>query len=129
MKRCVAAERGAPPDSRTRVRPPSRERTFLNTSLVASTQSRLGKRGAKEGQYSLILLFDFKITKFIHIQVTQWCAVSFGQLLQLVVVGQDEERSLNKVHGLHLGHDVLVDAIHDLLEEEQDVKMSSGRWN
>lgn len=33
MKRCVAAESGAPPESNTRVRPPSRERTFLNTSL------------------------------------------------------------------------------------------------
>lgn len=48
--------------------------------------------------------------------VTQRCAVSFGELLQLVVVGQDEERSLDKVHRLHLGHHVLIDAIHDLLE-------------
>lgn len=48
--------------------------------------------------------------------VTQGRAVSFGELLQLVVVGQDEERSLHKVHRLHLSHHVLIDAIHDLLE-------------
>lgn len=48
--------------------------------------------------------------------VTQRCTVSFGELLQLVVVGQNEERSLDKVHRLHLGHHVLIDAIHDLLE-------------
>lgn len=68
-----------------------------------------------------------KITKFIYTHVTQRCAVSFGQLLQLVVVGQDEECPLDKVHGLHLGHHVLIDAIHDLLEVGEDVKMSGAR--
>lgn len=33
MKRCVAAESGAPPDSSTRVFPPRSARTRLNTSL------------------------------------------------------------------------------------------------
>lgn len=68
-----------------------------------------------------------KFTKFMYTHVTQRRAVSFGQLLQLVVVGQDKERPLHKVHGLHLGHHVLIDAIHDLLEVEEDAKMSGAR--
>lgn len=51
----------------------------------------------------------------MYTPVTQWCAVSFGKLLQLVVVRQDEERSLNVAHLLHFGHHVLVDTVHDLL--------------
>lgn len=65
--------------------------------------------------------------KFKYTHVTQRCAVSFGQLLQLVVVGQDKERPLDNVHGLHLGHHVLIDAIHDLLEVKEDAEMSSVR--
>lgn len=56
----------------------------------------------------------------IYTLVTQRCAVSFGELLQFVVVCQDEECSLDAVHLLHLGHHVLVDTIHDLLESEGD---------
>lgn len=68
-----------------------------------------------------------KSIQSVYTHVTERCAVSFGQLLQLVVVGQDKERPLDKVHGLHLGHHVLIDAIHDLLEVGGDVKMSGAR--
>lgn len=72
----------------------------------------------KKIKHSLILteISRFQRAELMYTLVTQRCAVSFGELLQLVVVGQDEERSLDEVHRLHLGHHVLIDAIHDLLE-------------
>lgn len=74
--------------------------------------------GKKPPKHSLILMeiSRFQRAELMYTLVTQRCAVSFGKLLQLVVVGQDEERPLDKVHPLHLGHHVLIDAIHDLLE-------------
>ena len=53
----------------------------------------------------------------MFVLVTQRRAVAFGQLLQLVGVGQDEESPLETAHLLHLGHHILIDTIHDLLQE------------
>ena len=47
--------------------------------------------------------------------VTKRGAVAFGDLLHLVVVSQHKQRPLEAAHLVHLGHDVLVDAVHDLL--------------
>ena len=47
--------------------------------------------------------------------VTQRRGVAQAELLQLVVVGQDEEGPLQAAHLLHLAHHALVDAVHDLL--------------
>lgn len=55
------------------------------------------------------------MSQLIHTLVTQRCAVSFGELLQFVVVCQNEKCSLDTVHLLHLGHHVLINTIHDLL--------------
>lgn len=54
-------------------------------------------------------------SQLIHTLVTQRCAVSFGELLQFVVVCQNEKCSLDTIHLLHLGHHVLINTIHDLL--------------
>lgn len=57
-----------------------------------------------------------RMKKLFFIPVTQRCAVTFGELLHFVVVRENEERSLDAVHLLDLGHHVLIDTIHDLLQ-------------
>lgn len=52
------------------------------------------------------------------IPITEWRAVAFGDLLHLVVVGQHKETALDTAHLFHLGHDVLIDTVHDLLQRE-----------
>lgn len=63
----------------------------------------------------------------MHILVAQRRAVSFGELLQLVVVRQQEEGSLGPVHLLHFVHHVLIDAIHYFLEREQ--RSTKRHWD
>lgn len=59
------------------------------------------------------------VTEVAHTLVAQRRAVSFGELLQLVVVRQQEECFLEPVHLLHFVHHILIDAIHYFLEGEQ----------
>lgn len=51
------------------------------------------------------------------VPVAERRAVTLGDLLHLVVVGQHEERLLEFAHFLHFSHHILVDAIHDLLRD------------
>ena len=66
-----------------------------------------------------------------HPLVTQRRGEAQAELLQLVVVGQDEEGPLQAAHLLHLAHHALVDAVHDLLwrsaSRERDRKRKRER--
>ena len=54
------------------------------------------------------------------LRIAEGYIIAPPDLLQFVVVSQREQCALNEAHLLHFTHDVLIDAIHDLLVRSKD---------
>lgn len=59
----------------------------------------------------------FAVQQVCVLPVTERGPVALGHLFHLIVVGQHKEGSLHTAHLLHLGHHILIDPVHDLLQE------------
>lgn len=65
----------------------------------------------------------------LTLPVTERRTVALRDLLHLVVISQHKERLLELAHLLHFCHHILVDSIHDLLQQHKAGKAPSEHFN